>query len=214
MSYCPEHFFASTMFQKIKEATGKDEKGFTEKYLPWYGAATLGTLGHHAGEAAPKKYKLPAKLVGTVVGTGMGVHGGERLGKYFDVKRKKKTAALREKIVKKMTGKAFGWKPSAQPVQPMQQQQPQPIPAVKIAAEKKPSVPGTILAGLAGLGIGTAGGFGLGHAIEAVSRKQKIPMAKVLPYVGGAAGAGLGLLYPWYKGEEQEQIRRARQREK
>jgi hypothetical protein len=64
--------------------------GKVEKYLPWYGAAGLGMAGHELGKLAPKKYQMLGRIGGTLLGTGLGVHGGEAAGRLLD---KPKTAA-------------------------------------------------------------------------------------------------------------------------
>ena len=88
----PDFFLHAAVLVK----QGRKEPGSAEKYLPWYGAASLGGLGSLAAqEAAKKKFKIPAAIAGSLAGTAVGVHGGEALGK-FVAKRKKKTAAVKE----------------------------------------------------------------------------------------------------------------------
>ena len=83
-----------TMPQAQPQAQQK-QPGKMEKYLPWYGAAGLGMVGHEAGKLLPKKYQMAGRIGGTLLGTGLGVHGGEAIGKRLD---QRKTAAAEEKM--------------------------------------------------------------------------------------------------------------------
>jgi hypothetical protein len=89
-------YFTLHMAEMLKVA----KRGPAETYMPWYGAAGLGGTGAVlAQEAAPKRLKIPAAIAGSLVGTGVGVHGGERLGRALDKLRKakeKKAAAKKE----------------------------------------------------------------------------------------------------------------------
>lgn len=77
------------------------ESGTAEKYLPWYGAAGLGAAGSElVGRTAPRNYKLPARVVGAMLGTAAGVHGGEALGRKLD-----KTASEEEPSYFQRVGK-------------------------------------------------------------------------------------------------------------
>lgn len=74
------------------------QPGKMQTYMPWYGAAGLGALGaHYGGKVLPKKYKLLGQVGGTLLGTAMGVHGGEAVGKRLD---RSKTAAEQEPVKK------------------------------------------------------------------------------------------------------------------
>lgn len=73
--------FVTHMVDLMKVAMG----GSREKYLPWYGAAGLGTLGQHAGyKFAPPKLKMIGGVAGALAGTGLGVHAGEAVGRAMD----------------------------------------------------------------------------------------------------------------------------------
>ena len=62
-----------------------EEPGRHEKYMPWHGSPAGGVLGHVAGGKLGKgKWKLPAQVLGAVLGGSVGVHGGEVLGRRMD----------------------------------------------------------------------------------------------------------------------------------
>lgn len=90
---------ADVLLEQTKEAMSQPmqprQPGKMEKYLPWYGTAGGGTLGHHFGKKlVPKKYKFLGALTGTLAGTALGLHGGKAIGKRLD---RSKTAAKEEK---------------------------------------------------------------------------------------------------------------------
>lgn len=68
-----------------------------EKYLPWYGAAGLGTAGHEIGKRLlPGRAKAFGAVAGTLAGTAAGVHGGEALGKAIDKRAEVEHQPLQE----------------------------------------------------------------------------------------------------------------------
>lgn len=78
-----ETAFASHVVDLVKSAEG--QPGQAERYMPWYGAAGLGAIGHTLGpRALPKKFKLLGEVAGTLGGTYAGVHGGEVVGRAMD----------------------------------------------------------------------------------------------------------------------------------
>lgn len=85
---------------------------------------------------------------------------------------------------------------------------------LKEAEEKKskpPTTAGIIGRGIAGLTLGTIGGYGLGKAVEAIARRQGVSLHRAIPPIVGTAGAGLGITYPLWKMYENEGIRQARE---
>jgi hypothetical protein len=96
----------------LKEAMGQpmqpqqpaQQPGKMEKYLPWYGAAGAGAAGHEIGKRlVPGKYRALGAIGGTLLGTALGVHGGEALGKRLDRPKIAKvlTQAGRERVKEK-----------------------------------------------------------------------------------------------------------------
>ena len=75
--------------------------------------------------------------------------------------------------------------------------------------ESPPTVAGTVVKGLVGLGLGTAAGYGLGRGIEAVANKYKVPAHKYVKPIAMAAGATLPIAHQLWKGYEQERLKRA-----
>jgi hypothetical protein len=63
---------------------GPPQPGEGEKYMPWYLGAGTGVLGSAAGGKLPGKWKLPGKVLGAMLGTAVGVHGGEVFGRAMD----------------------------------------------------------------------------------------------------------------------------------
>lgn len=83
----------SSMANELKKQAS-NEPGKLERYMPWYGGAGLGAVGHHfGGKLVPPKYRLLGQIGGTLLGTAAGVHGGEALGKKLD---QPKLAAVEE----------------------------------------------------------------------------------------------------------------------
>jgi len=80
-----------------------------------------------------------------------------------------------------------------------------------------PSMVGTVAKGLAGLGIGTLAGYGLGRGIEAVANKYNVPAHKyVMPIAMGAGFVG-PIVHQLWKQREAAALKKAheyRQREK
>jgi hypothetical protein len=67
-----------------------------------------------------------------------------------------------------------------------------------------------LLAGGGGIALGTASGYGLGRALEAVMRHQGRPVNQAaLRWIPAVAGAGLGFAHNMWRGKEHEEFARA-----
>ena len=154
-----------------------------EKYLPWYGAAGLGMVGHEAGKLLPKKLQMLGRIGGTLAGTALGVHGGEAVGKKLDQRQLRKQADY---------GDENGGNTPA------------PKNRVKEVAK-------TVGKGLAGMSAGTLAGYGAGKAVEHGARAVGKPVSKaaLVRYGIPAAGAGLGTAYSLWKAREAQELKSA-----
>jgi len=75
-------------------AEEKRAAGALEAYMPWYGAAAGGTGGALLGEKlVPARLRTVGMLGGTLLGTGLGLHSSEALGKALDKKLSKEAWA-------------------------------------------------------------------------------------------------------------------------
>jgi hypothetical protein len=85
----PEYYTALDKMEKGLEEK-KAEAGPWESKLPWYttaaGATGLGLMGQNV---LPKKYKALGAVGGALLGTGLGLESGTRLGKGLDKPRRK-----------------------------------------------------------------------------------------------------------------------------
>jgi hypothetical protein len=144
--------------------------GPMEKNLPWYGVTAGSVLGGAAGaHLVPKKYQLLGTLGGGLLGTAVGLHGGEALGRKIDLAREK----------------------TAEEVQ-VEDQAP---PTAPVAAPLPPSPAWTLAKHVAGLGLGTAAGYAGMRGADALIRRAGgagIPRGSALqwaiPLVTGAGG--------------------------
>ena len=146
------------------------EKGAFESKLPWYSTAAGGLLGTAAGGSlVPQKYKLLGQLGGALAGTGAGLEGGERIGRWLDRQKARRT--------------------------PPEDQQKT---AEEKKPEKK-SGPGRVLgASLLGMGAGMGAGYLIPKGIDAAlvaAGKQPI-MPSTASGLGTFAGGALGLAAP------------------
>jgi hypothetical protein len=70
---------------------------------------------------------------------------------------------------------------------------------------------GVVAKGLAGFGVGTAAGYGVGHLADKVfqvATGERIPGSLLVP-AATLLGAGMGLAYSTYKAKELEELQRA-----
>jgi hypothetical protein len=70
---------------------------------------------------------------------------------------------------------------------------------------------GTVGKGLIGFGVGTAGGYALGHLANAVFEKstgKELPPNLLVP-AASLLGAGMGMAYSLYKSKELEELQNA-----
>lgn len=168
MSVNVETAFASHVVDLVKSAAG--QTGQAEKYMPWYGAAGLGAIGHTLGpKALPKKFKLLGEVAGTLGGTYAGVHGGEVVGRAMDKRA--------EEV----------------PVEP----QPEKPDYNKVLRRIAMRQAGTTLKEIGATTLPVAAGMGTGYAIQKYlehTGRSAAPVAKkilgysALPAVGLAAG--------------------------
>jgi hypothetical protein len=177
-----ELYSMKAMGEELKLAFA--EPGKAEKYLPWYGSAGLGAIGHEVGKRAlPGKLKTLGAIGGAVLGAGLGVHGGEALGRKIDQRKSRRPPEDDPPM-------------SIQPV-------PGPQPPAKLAAaeKKKPSAGRVLGSSLLGMGAGMGAGYGASKGLHALSRatggKGLIPStaARAMPFVGGAIGMTAPLLH-------------------
>ena len=75
--------------------------------------------------------------------------------------------------------------------------------------ESPPTVAGTVVKGLVGMGLGTVAGYGLGRGIEAVANRYNVPAHKYVVPLAAAAGALLPITHQLWKGYEQDRLKRA-----
>jgi hypothetical protein len=194
----------------LKEAFGQPaaappqqqkQPGKMEKYMPWYGAAGLGAVGHHLGKMVPKKYQFAGSVAGTLAGTALGVHGGEALGRKLD---QRKTAEARpgfEKY-KRMVGALEESKKRGDFIH---------HPHEKTAAkEEKPPHPGATLGkSLLGFGLGTAGGYLGVKGVNALMKSRGgpgLPSSAALTALPVVTGLG-GLAYSRMQGKTLKKMR-------
>ncbi len=96
-----------SLMQKVAEQLRDAvETGTFEKYFPAYTSAVGGYLGSRVKNVLPKNMQTAGATLGTIVGTGMGLHGGEAVGKKLDHK-KTKTAAEEEGAAASVLGKSL-----------------------------------------------------------------------------------------------------------
>ena len=69
--------------------------------LPWYGVTAGTVLGGLGGEALASKlnpkYRLAGTLLGSMAGTGAGLHGGEAVGRLLDAREARQKVAEEQK---------------------------------------------------------------------------------------------------------------------
>lgn len=83
----PEYYKHLKRMEKKLEKTGE---GTAEKYLPWYGAAAGGTGGALLGEqVVPRRLRGVGMVGGALIGTGIGLHSAEALGRAIDGSQEK-----------------------------------------------------------------------------------------------------------------------------
>lgn len=95
MDHLQEHPGYYKHLKELEKKLEKTGEGSAEKYLPWYGAAAGGTGGALLGEkVVPKRLRGLGMVGGALVGTGVGLHSSEAVGRAID-KRLKKTAKVK-----------------------------------------------------------------------------------------------------------------------
>jgi hypothetical protein len=160
------------------------QPGSMQKYLPWYGAAGLSSLGHHLGRAGG----LKGQLLGTLAGTALGVHGGEALGKRLD---RVKMAAMVDEL-EKLSGLDVDSKKRQQ---------------ARLKETAK-----TVGESALGFGAGYLTGAGLARAAERIAEKQGKHMPTFASKLTALGVGGAAASYPLWKHYESERLKRAGER--
>ena len=82
------------LFNPDVEEEKAAEAGWWEGHLPWYTSAAGGAAGSMIGsKVVPTKYKTLGNIGGALLGTGIGLHPGEALGRAVDKARSKEAEA-------------------------------------------------------------------------------------------------------------------------
>jgi hypothetical protein len=182
--YLPEHadFFTKSAAVGIREGAKKGDPEAVQKTLPWYTTGAGALLGGHAGAGGSGKMRLARTLGGAMLGTGVGLHGGEAIGKKIDrmrAKRKEKRGEIEKTSGYRALGALGGAAVGAVPLAI--------VGAVSGAAagaaaekrdERKPigTLKGGLMGGLIGASLGGVGGatlgLGLGHQVAKASKTR------------------------------------------